>query len=131
MSLLPDLRAHQDLSQGRGQRQEQYVREQGEAGRGLLKGRPLHCLLLYMLFAWGFNCNGICLHVLSGSMPVLSCRASMVGGRDLAADPSYLEDWALRGLAVDTCSSSEPDQQVRGTGYQQASHHSSPAGTTS
>eukprot|EP00878_Enallax_costatus_P015949 GHUV01016722.1.p1 GENE.GHUV01016722.1~~GHUV01016722.1.p1 ORF type:complete len:458 (+),score=126.66 GHUV01016722.1:249-1622(+) len=42
-------------------------------------------------------------------------RASVVGGRDLDVDPSYLEDWALRGLAMDTApsstaSSSEPEQ---------------------
>lgn len=30
-------------------------------------------------------------------------RASLVGASDQAQDPSYLEDWGTRGLAVDDC----------------------------
>ncbi len=43
-------------------------------------------------------------------------RASKVGGDDLDADPSYIEDWALRGLAVNTASSS-----TASTEYEQVS----------
>ncbi len=40
------------------------------------------------------------------SLPCLSvaqCRASLVGASDNALDPSYMEDWGTRGLAVDDC----------------------------
>lgn len=46
----------------------------------------------------------------------LVCRASFVGGKDLPGDPNYLDDFDLRGLAVDTASSGvgEDDPLVSG-----------------